>query len=222
MAKRASERDGEGDFRDLIAVLPIAAYTTDENGFVTSFNQDAVEFAGRTPELGRDRWCVSWRLYWPNGRPMPHEDCPMAVALRENRCIRGLKAIAERPNGSRIWFQPYPTPVRNTAGLLVGGFNVLTTPLGTSSDAQRSTDGGFEPNSVDRHVGAQLRLRRGLLRLSQEQVAHQLGTNESALANMELGLVRISLADLMTLSQILRVKVSWFFDHLAPDTPKHD
>ena len=31
---------------------------------------------------------------------------------------------------------------------------------------------------------------------------------------MELGLIRVSIADLMALARILRVKVSWFFEHL--------
>jgi PAS domain-containing protein len=50
-------------FRDLMATLPVAVYTTDADGFFTSFNQAATDLAGRVPEIGRDRWCVTWRLY---------------------------------------------------------------------------------------------------------------------------------------------------------------
>ena len=56
---------------------------------------------------------------------MPHDDCPMAVALRENRPIRGEEAVAERPDGSRVPFAAYPTPVRDDTGRVVGGVNVL-------------------------------------------------------------------------------------------------
>ena len=31
----------------------------------------AIEFAGRRPELGKDKWCVSWNLYRPDGTPLP-------------------------------------------------------------------------------------------------------------------------------------------------------
>src|SRR5690606_33825403 len=33
--------------------------------------------------------------------------------------------IAERPDGSRIWFTPYPTLLRNAAGEVMGGINML-------------------------------------------------------------------------------------------------
>jgi two-component sensor histidine kinase len=56
---------------------------------------------------------------------MPHDECPMAVALRENRHVRGAEAIAERPDGSRVSFVPYPTPLRDAEGRLVGAINML-------------------------------------------------------------------------------------------------
>ena len=49
----------------------------------------------------------------------------MAVALKENRPVRGVGAIAERPDGSRIPFMPFPTPLRDASGALVGGVNLL-------------------------------------------------------------------------------------------------
>ncbi|MGY3651986.1 two-component sensor histidine kinase [Bradyrhizobium sp. LM4.3] len=80
--------------------------------------------AGRTPQPG-DEWCVTWKLYWPDGTPLPHNECPMAVALRENREVRGAEAVAERPDGRRVPFIPYPTPLRDAAGNLVGAINML-------------------------------------------------------------------------------------------------
>ena len=111
--------------RVFLEALPVAVYTTDASGLITSFNQAAVDLVGRSPEIGRDRWCVTWRLYWPDGRPMRHEDCPMAVALRENRAIRGIEAIGERPDGTRFPFMPHATPMRNASGAVDGGINVL-------------------------------------------------------------------------------------------------
>src|SRR5712671_4081959 len=112
-------------FRDLLDALPAAIYTTDETGRITFFNQAAVEFSGRTPEIGNDQWCVTWRLYWPDGRAMAHDECPMARALKEDRSIRGEEAIAERPDGTRVAFMPYPTPLHDAAGRLVGAVNML-------------------------------------------------------------------------------------------------
>jgi PAS domain S-box-containing protein len=126
-AKLADERvhEGEKRFREILEALPAAIYTTDAQGKITFYNQAAVDLAGRTPELGSDAWCVSWRLYSPDGAPLPHDQCPMAIALKEKRANRGAEAIAERPDGSRVRFQPYPTPLFDRQGRLTGAVNML-------------------------------------------------------------------------------------------------
>jgi PAS domain S-box-containing protein len=120
-ALQASERR----LQEIIRALPAAIYTTDAEGRITMFNQAAVEFSGRVPELGSDSWCVSWKLYSPDGTPMPHDECPMALAIKENRSVRGCEAIAERPDGTRVHFIPYPTPLYDDAGRLKGAVNML-------------------------------------------------------------------------------------------------
>ena len=118
-------RRAEAAMRGLIDALGVAVYTTDDAGRLTFLNEAAVALWGWRPLLGDARWRGSWRLRWPDGTPMPHDDCPMAVALRENRPIRGEEAVAERPDGSRVPFAAYPTPVRDDTGRVVGGVNVL-------------------------------------------------------------------------------------------------
>jgi PAS domain S-box-containing protein len=117
-------RESERHMRDLLEALPAAVYTTDAKGRITFYNKAAVEMAGREPQPG-DEWCVTWRLYTPDGTFLPHDQCPMAVALRENRPIRGVEAIAERPDGSRVPFIPFPTPLRDDQGKLLGAINML-------------------------------------------------------------------------------------------------
>lgn len=111
--------------RDLLEALPAAVYTTDAAGRITFFNEAAVDFWGVRPELGKSEWCGSWRLLTPDGRPMPHDECPMAIALREGRAIKGAEAIAERPDGTRVPFLAYPTPLRDDTGALIGAVNML-------------------------------------------------------------------------------------------------
>jgi PAS domain S-box-containing protein len=110
---------------ELLDALPVAIYTTDAEGKITFYNQAAADLWGHRPKLGSSQWCGSWRLYWPDGRPLPHDQCPMAVALREGRPVRGVEAMAERPDGTRVRFRPYPTPLRDEAGRLVGAINLL-------------------------------------------------------------------------------------------------
>src|SRR5215218_7317611 len=118
-------RDSEQRLTELLAAIPAAIYTTDAQGKITYFNEAAVEFSGRTPVLGSDEWCVTWKLFMPDGTPLPHDQCPMAVALREGRAVRGAEAVAERPDGTRIPFIPFPTPLRDTSGKVVGAINML-------------------------------------------------------------------------------------------------
>ena len=68
--------------------LAVPIYTPAADGCVTYWNHACVEFAGREPELGADRWCVTWQLYTTSGEPIRHEDCPMAEAIKQRRPIR--------------------------------------------------------------------------------------------------------------------------------------
>jgi PAS domain S-box-containing protein len=105
--------------------FPVAIYVTDTDGFITYFNPACIDFAGRTPTLNQDRWCVTWKLYTDRGDFLPHERCPMAVAIQTKRAVRGITAVAERPDGMRIKFQPFPTPVIGENGELLGAVNLL-------------------------------------------------------------------------------------------------
>jgi PAS domain S-box-containing protein len=118
-------RESERRFRSLLEALPAAVYTTDAEGRITFYNPAAAELWGHEPTLGESEWCGSWRLYWPDGTPLPHDQCPMALALKEQRAIRGMEAVAERPDGRRVPFIPYPTPIFDHAGTLIGAVNML-------------------------------------------------------------------------------------------------
>ena len=111
--------------RELLDALPAAIYTTDAAGRITYYNAAAVQLAGRTPEIGSDEWCVTWRLYRPDGSLLPHDECPMAVALKTGRPVRGMEAVAERPDGTLVPFMPYPTPLHDASGNVIGAVNML-------------------------------------------------------------------------------------------------
>lgn len=113
------------DWQGVLDALPVPVYLTDADGAVTYWNRACVDFAGRQPELGRDKWCVTWELYTMTGERLPHEDCPMAEAIKERKEVRGKVAIALRPDGTRRAFVPYPTPFFGDDGELEGAVNLL-------------------------------------------------------------------------------------------------
>lgn len=118
-------RERERRFHELLDVLPAAIYATDASGIITYFNQAAVELWGGAPVVGRSEWCGALRLYWPDAAPMQHNQCPMAIALREKRPVFGMEAIIERPNGTRVPVLFHPTPLYDGTGALVGAVTML-------------------------------------------------------------------------------------------------
>ena len=118
-------RHGDGPFREIVETVPAAIYTIDAAGRITFYNDAAAALWGCRPELGKSEFCGSWKLFYPDGRPMRHDECPMALALKQKRPIRDTEAIAERPDGTRVSFIPYPTPLFDASGTLVGAVNML-------------------------------------------------------------------------------------------------
>jgi PAS domain-containing protein len=118
-------QSGEDALLSALDRLPAAIYVTDPDGLITYYNPACIEFAGRVPTVGSDRWCVTWKLYTEDGALLPHDQCPMAVAILEKRPVRGITAVAERPDGSRVNFMPYPTPIFDAHGKFVGAVNML-------------------------------------------------------------------------------------------------
>jgi PAS domain S-box-containing protein len=128
---------GDLSDRQVLDALAAAVYVTDAAGRITYYNEAAATLWGHRPALGQARWCGSWKLYWPDGRPLPHDQCPMAVTLREGRPVRGVEVIAERPDGTRAPFIPDPSPLYDTSGRLVGAVNLLI-DVSDRKDAERA------------------------------------------------------------------------------------
>src|SRR5262249_45308084 len=121
--------------QNLLSAIPAAIYTTDAKGRVTYYNEAAVKLAGRKPTIGSDEWCLTWKLCRPDGTPLPHDESPMAVALKEGRAIRNAEAISERPDGTRISFIPYLIPRHCTTP--TEGSRAQSTCWSTSASASR-------------------------------------------------------------------------------------
>jgi PAS domain S-box-containing protein len=188
VSNAAASEDAESQekqFRDLLQALPAAIYTTDAEGRITFFNRACIDFAGRTPKIG-EMWCVTWKLFLPDGTPLAHEDCPMAIALKENRPVRNVEAIAERPDGSRICFMPYPTPLRDEAGRLLGAVNMLV-DITTRKQAEERMM--LLTGEVDHRSNNLLAVIQAMLRLTKADTAEEFQTafrgRLSALANVQ-------------------------------------
>jgi PAS domain S-box-containing protein len=130
-------------FCEILDALPAPIYVTDSEGTITYFNNACVELAGRTPERGRDKYCVTWKIFTTDGEFLPHDQCPMAIAIREKRAIRNVEAVARRPDGSTVNFVPFPTPYFDADGNMAGAVNLLL-------DISRSRGPGYLTGQADK------------------------------------------------------------------------
>jgi PAS domain S-box-containing protein len=146
------------DFQRVLDELPAAIYVTDQRGTITYFNPSCVELAGRVPEAGVDKWCVTWKLFTLDGEHLPHDQCPMAVAIHERRPVREVEAVAERPDGRKVNFVPFPTPLFDRDGNFAGAVNLLVDvteqrdPKRLKSQARRCRQLAAETEDADTAV----------------------------------------------------------------------
>jgi PAS domain S-box-containing protein len=115
------------EFQHLLEKLPAAAYTCDTEGLITYHNQYAVQLWGRSPKLNDpiDRFCGSFKLFTPDGLPIAHDLCWMAVALKDEKEYNGNEIVIERPDGSRVTALAHANPLRDDEGKVIGAVNVL-------------------------------------------------------------------------------------------------
>src|SRR5690242_3432093 len=78
--------------------------------------------------------------------------------------------------------------------------------------------------SIDRHVGAQIRERRIMLDLTQQQLADMIGVTYQQAHKYERGINRVSAGRLFEIARVLDVPVSFFYEGLPPqgDMPSLD
>lgn len=117
--------ESEKRHRQLIDSLPASVYTCNSHGAITSFNESSVKLWGRTPQIGVDLWCGSWKIYSLDGALLPLESCPMAIALQDGKPVYGKEIVIERPDGTRRHILPHPTPFLDASGKVVEAVNML-------------------------------------------------------------------------------------------------
>jgi PAS domain S-box-containing protein len=121
--QRSEER-----YRTLFDLVPVAIYVCDADGIIREYNRRACELWGRDPTGNGEepRFCGSYKIYYPDGRPMPHDEYPMARALRgEKLTPEDLEIVIERPDGERRHAVPAPRVLTDKHGKITGAINCL-------------------------------------------------------------------------------------------------
>ena len=118
-------KESEKRYRELIQNLETPLYTTDAEGKVTMFNKAAINLWGREPEISKDMWCGSYKIFDTDGSNLPLDECPMAVCLKQQRPVYGKEILVVRPDGTIRNVAPHPQPLFDEAGNLTGAINML-------------------------------------------------------------------------------------------------
>ncbi|HYG39750.1 MAG TPA: PAS domain S-box protein [Cytophagales bacterium] len=129
---------------NVLNLLPAAVYVCNLSGHIVSYNQKAVELWGRTPVKGDDdeRFCGAFKLYYPDGTYMPHNETPVAACLVDGLPRKALEVVIERPDLSRVIARVNVTPIKNKEGQLVGMVNYfedITEQRAAQEELQRKT-----------------------------------------------------------------------------------
>ncbi|WP_121809183.1 PAS domain S-box protein [Mucilaginibacter kameinonensis] len=110
---------------DLLEDLPVAVYTCDKHGCVTSFNKAAVKLWGKTPEANKDKWYINWQIFNIDGTPLNLEETPTARVLKYGKAVKRQEILIKRPNGSISYILSNPKPLFDESGQLTGVVNTL-------------------------------------------------------------------------------------------------
>jgi PAS domain-containing protein len=79
--------------RNLVSIIALAAFLVDVDGRIAFYNDAAARVVGRSFEeigtLTREQWNARFGPFDPHGAPVPTDQMPLAVALREGHPVFG-------------------------------------------------------------------------------------------------------------------------------------
>lgn len=112
--------------RDL-PLLPAAVCVCDQFGAVELYNRTAAELWGCEPPdpHANRRFSGAYRLFHPDGTPMPHSESPTAQVLRTGIPLRNRELVIGRPDGTRVPVLANVVPLRDAEGSLIGVVSCL-------------------------------------------------------------------------------------------------
>jgi len=110
---------------EVYANLPVAVYTCNHPGYITSYNKAAADLWGRQPEVLQDQWCGSWKAYDLRGQLISPENSIVAQAIKNGVVSTPEEIIIEHTDGSKVRIKPHPVLTFNSTGVITGAIITL-------------------------------------------------------------------------------------------------
>jgi PAS domain S-box-containing protein len=110
----------------LLSTLPAAVYACDAQGRITFYNLRAAKFWGGEPKLNDsdERFCAACKC-WFGDKLVEPEQTPMATAVKNGRSFRGLEAVFELPDGTKVPVVINVDPIFDLEGKPAGAITVF-------------------------------------------------------------------------------------------------
>lgn len=169
-------QESESRYRQFVENLQAPLYTTDAEGKIRLYNKAAVNLWGREPEIDKDMWCGSYKIFKLDGSNLPLDECPMAVCLKEQRSVYGEEILVARPDGSIRHVAPNPRPIFDESGRMVGAINMLIdiTDIKRAEQAVRESEAKYRAlaSSLEKKIEEKtlhLKLKNEELKRSEER-----------------------------------------------------
>jgi PAS domain-containing protein len=121
--------------RNLVSIISLAAFLVDVDGDIVFFNEAAAQVIGarfeETGSLTREQWNPEFGPFDEHGRPVPYDELPLTIAVREGRPAYGRFHI-RTDSGSLIEIEAGAFPLTGPDGY--HGAMVMFWPLSTDGD----------------------------------------------------------------------------------------
>jgi PAS domain-containing protein len=105
--------------RNLVSIISLAAFLVDVDGHIAFYNEAAAEVIGssfeETGSLTREQWNPELGPFDEHGRPVPYEELPLTIAVREGRPAYGRFRI-RGDDGSLIEIEAGAFPLLGPEG----------------------------------------------------------------------------------------------------------
>jgi len=117
--------ESERLYSSLIQHLPEAIFTCDLKGFITLYNNAAVNLWGKEPVVGKDLWCTPCKVYNKSGLNYLQQHCHTENHLNECRPVYGEELVLVRHDGSTSIIKIFPSSIYTKNGHIAGTVNML-------------------------------------------------------------------------------------------------
>ena len=148
--------------RNLLASLSTPAFLVGEQGMLLFYNEAAAALLGRRFEesgaMGPEQWTAEFGPFDHNDRPIPYDQIPLTIAVREARPAHGTYRIAAGGQHREIAASAIPIvgPGGATGAIVIfwptneeAGVGAATAASGEAAGAASSGDTAAGPSSGD-------------------------------------------------------------------------